>query len=208
VNKINQIIGINISEDSYLNYLARLGFIIEDGHIKVPSFRGDIKTHYDLAEEVARVIGYNNISRAEINIPKNENLNYKDIENKLRYFLLDNGFYEVINSPFVGIAAKEAIKVDNPLDSNRAFLRTNLTDSLVENLLFNERRQKDSVKLFEISDIYSSKSRIHKKRILSIIASGRVGLNYQDFSKKIDIKYLTTMFQEILPNETFDFQIL
>jgi phenylalanyl-tRNA synthetase beta chain len=208
VNKINQIIGINISEDSYLNYLARLGFIIEDGHIKVPSFRGDIKTHYDLAEEVARVIGYNNISRAEINIPKNENLNYKDIENKLRYFLLDNGFYEVINSPFVGIAAKEAIKVDNPLDSNRAFLRTNLTDSLVENLLFNERRQKDSVKLFEISDVYSSESRIHKKRMLSIIASGRVGLNYQDFSKKIDKKYLTAMFQELLPNETFDFQIL
>jgi phenylalanyl-tRNA synthetase beta subunit len=79
---------------------------------------------------------------------------------------------------------------------------------LVENLLFNERRQKDSIKLFEISDIYSSKNGIHKKRMLSIIASGRVGLNYQDFSKKIDKKYLTTMFQEILPNKVFDFQIL
>jgi hypothetical protein len=44
--------------------------------------------------------------------------------------------------------------------------------------------------------------------MLSIIASGRVGLNYQDFSKKIDKKYLTAMFQEILPNEVFDFQIL
>jgi phenylalanyl-tRNA synthetase beta chain len=176
--------------------------------IKVPSFRSDIKTQNDLAEEVARVIGYDNISRAEINIPKNENHNYKDIENKLRYFLLDYGFYEVINSPFVGINSKEAIKVDNPLDSNRAFLRTNLTDSLVENLLFNERRQKDSVKLFEISDIYSSENGIHKKRMLSIIASGRVGLNYQDFSKRIDKKYLTAMFQKILPNEVFDFQIL
>jgi len=208
VNKINQIIGINISEDSYLNYLAKLGFIIAEGYIKVPSFRSDIKTQNDLAEEVARVIGYDNISRAEINIPKNDNLTNKDIENKLRYFLLDYGFYEVINSPFVGIASKAGIKVDNPLDSNRAFLRTNLTDSLIENLLFNERRQKDSVKLFEISDIYSSDNGIHKKRMLSIIASGRVGLNYQDFSKKIDKKYLTTMFQEILPNEIFDFQNL
>ena len=208
VNKINQIIGIDISEGVYLNYLTKLGFIIEEGYIKVPSFRSDIKTQNDLAEEVARVIGYDNISRAEINIPKSDNHNYKDIENKLRYFLLDYGFYEVINPPFVSIAVKEAIKVDNPLDSNRAFLRTNLTDSLVENLLFNERRQKDSVKLFEISDIYSSENRIHKKRILSIVASGRVGLNYQDFSKKIDKKYLTAMFQEILPNEVFDFQIL
>ena len=208
VNKINQIIGININENDYLNYLTKLGFAIEENFVKVPSFRSDIKTQNDLAEEVARVIGYDNISRAEINIPKNENRNYKNIENKLRYFLLDYGFYEVINSPFVGITSKEAIKVDNPLDSNRAFLRTNLTDSLVENLLFNERRQKDSVKLFEISDIYSSENGIHKKRMLSIVASGRVGLNYQDFSKRIDKKYLTDMFQEILPHEVFDFQIL
>jgi phenylalanyl-tRNA synthetase beta chain len=208
VNKINQIIGINIDENDYLNYLTKLGFAIEENFIKVPSFRSDIKTQNDLAEEVARVIGYDNISRSEINIPKNENHNYKDIENKLRYFLLDYGFYEVINSPFVGITSKEVIKVDNPLDSNRAFLRTNITDSLVENLLFNERRQKDSVKLFEISDIYSSDNGIHKKRMLSVIASGRVGLNYQDFSKKIDKKYLAAMFQEILPNEVFDFQIL
>ena len=208
VKKINHIIGINISEDDYLNYLTKLGFIIKEGYIKVPSFRSDIKTHNDLAEEVARVIGYDNISRAKINIPKNDNHNYKVIENKLRYFLLDHGFYEVANSPFVGISSKEAIKVDNPLDSNRAFLRTNLTNSLVENLLFNERRQKDSVKLFEISDIYSFDNGIHKKRMLSLIASGRVGLNYQDFSKKIDKKYLINIFKEILPNEVFDFQIL
>jgi phenylalanyl-tRNA synthetase beta chain len=208
VNKINQIIGININENDYLNYLTKLGFTIEENFVKVPSFRSDIKTQNDLAEEVARVIGYDNISRAEINVPKNENRNYKDVENKLRYFLLDYGFYEVINSPFVGVSSKEAIKVDNPLDSNRAFLRTNLTDSLVENLLFNERRQKDSVKLFEISDIYTSENGIHKKRMLSIVASGRVGLNYKDFSKRIDKNYLTAIFQEILPNEVFDFQIL
>ena len=206
--KINEIIGININENDYLNYLTRLGFTIEENFVKVPSFRSDIKTQNDLAEEVARVIGYDNILREEINIPKNESYNYKNIENKLRYFLLDNGFYEVINSPFVGITSKEAIKVDNPLDSNRAFLRTNLTDSLVENLLFNERRQKDSVKLFEISDIYLSQNGIHKKRMLAIAASGRVGLNYEDFSKKIDKKYLTGIFQEIFPNEVFNFQVL
>jgi phenylalanyl-tRNA synthetase beta chain len=208
VNKINQIIGININEHEYLNYLTKLGFTIEENFVKVPSFRSDIKTQNDLAEEVARAIGYDNIPRAEISIPNNENHNYKDVENKLRYFLLDYGFYEVVNSPFVGITSKEAIKVDNPLDSNREFLRTNLTDSLVENLLFNERRQKDSIKLFEISDIYSSCNGLQKKRKLSIIASGRVGCNYKDFPKKINKKYLETIFQEILPNEVFDFEIL
>ena len=206
--KINQIIGINISEKEYLDYLSKLGFVVEEGFIKVPSFRSDIKTQNDLAEEVARVIGYDNIAVSEINIPKNEKASHKAIENKLRFFLLDHGFYEVINSPFINLSSEEAIRVDNPLDSNREYLRTNITNSLIDNLLFNERRQKDSIKLFEISDVYSSSNGINKKRNLSIIASGRVGLNYEDFSKKINKKYLTTLFQEILPNEVFDFKIV
>ncbi|MDC0990265.1 phenylalanine--tRNA ligase subunit beta [Gammaproteobacteria bacterium] len=208
VKKINQIIGINISEKEYLNHLSKLGFDVEEGLIKVPSFRSDIKTQNDLAEEVARVIGYDNIATSKISIPNNERTNNKAIENKLRFFLLDNGFYEVINSPFVSLAAEEAIKVDNPLDSNREYLRTNITNSLLENLLFNERRQKDSIKLFEISDVYSSSNGIDKKRKLSIIASGRVGENYKDFSKKINKKYLVMLFQEILPNEVFDFKLV
>ena len=208
VNKINQIIGINISKNQLFNYLTKLGFHIEEDYIKVPSFRSDVKTHNDLAEEVARVIGYDNIPLSEINIPKNEKLNHKDVENKIRYFLLDHGFYEIINSPFIRSSSEEAIEVDNPLDSNRKFLRTNITNSLVDNLLFNERRQKDSIKLFEISDIYLSNNGIHKKRKLSIVASGRVGLNYEDFPKKISKKYLKTIFQKILPNHGLDFKIL
>jgi phenylalanyl-tRNA synthetase beta chain len=208
VKKINQIVGINISEKEYLNFVSKLGFVVDEGLIKVPSFRSDVKTQNDLAEEVARVIGYDNIPTSEISIPNNEITNIRAIENKLRFFLIDHGFYEVINSPFVNLSSEESIKVDNPLDSNREYLRTNITDSLVDNLLFNERRQKDSIKLFEISDVYSSSKGINKKRKLSIIASGRVGENYKDFSKKINKKYLATLFQEILPNEVFDFKIL
>jgi len=207
VQKINQIIGINISENQYTSYLSKLGFHINEGFIKVPSFRSDVKTQNDLAEEVARVIGYDNIATSEMSIPKNDKTDHKDLENKLRYFLLDHGFYEVVNSPFVSLSSEQAIKVDNPLDSNRKFLRTNITRSLVDNLLFNERRQKDSIKLFEISDIYKSGNGINRKRMLSIAASGRVGLNYEDFSKKISIKYLTKLFKDILPDENFDFQI-
>jgi len=209
IHKINQIIGTNITEDDYLNYLSKLKFNIEKGIIKVPSYRSDVKTQNDLAEEVARVIGYDNIPASEISIPKNEKTDHKDIENKLRFFLLDHGFYEVINSPFVRRPAEEeAIRVDNPLDSNREFLRTNITNSLIENLLFNERRQKDSIKLFEISDIYSFNGTINKRRKLCLIASGRVGLNYEDFSKKINMKYASNLFKEILPNVDFDFQLL
>ena len=209
VDKINQIIGINISEDEYLSYLLKLGFTIDNALITVPSYRSDIETQNDLAEEVARAIGYNNILKKELHIPKGKISNNNDIENKLRYFLLDQGFYEVINSPFVKSSSNVSIKVDNPLDSNREYLRTNIISSLLDNLIFNERRQKDSIKLFEISDVYTSKNNlIGRVRKLSIIASGRAGHNFEDFSKKINIKYLTKLFKEDLPSENFDFQIL
>ena len=48
----------------------------------------------------------------------------------------------------------------------------------------------------------------NKKRKLSIIASGRVGLNYQDFSKKINKKYFEVLFNKICPNEVLEFKIL
>jgi phenylalanyl-tRNA synthetase beta chain len=209
VKKINQIIGININKEEYLSHLLKLGFAIEKDFVLVPSFRSDIRTNNDLAEEIARVIGYDNIDSLPINIPKNDEINYKDIENKLRYFLIDHGFYEVVNSPFIDHNKTESLKVDNPLDSNRQFLRTNITESLLSNLLFNEKRQKDSIKLFEISDIYfSDGGSILQKRNLSIIASGRVGHNFQDFSKKINEQYLLELFQKIIPKESLNFNII
>ena len=208
VNKINQILGIDINEEEYIRYLLKLGFSVEDGFVIAPSFRSDIQTTNDLAEEIARCIGYDNIDLINIDIPQTNKTSLKEIENKLRYFLLDHGFYEVINSPFVKNKTDQAIKVDNPLDSNRKYLRTNITNSLLENLKYNENRQKDSIKLFEISDIYLSNDNSKFKRKLSVIASGRVGLNFEDFSKKINKKYLEDLFNKIYPNNNFKFRIL
>lgn len=205
-NKINQILGVDISKSQYIDYLLKLGFVLNNDEIKVPSFRNDISTQNDLAEEVARLIGYDNICRSELTIPRGKISSNYDIENKLRYFLLDEGFYEVINSPFVGASSDDSIKIDNPLDSNKEFMRINLIDSLIDNLTFNERRQKDSIKLFEISDVYSlDGNQIKKSRRLAIIASGRAGHNHEDFSKQINKKYLTEKFNQALPSETFNF---
>ena len=207
-NKINQIIGIDLEDKHYIAYLSKLGFDIEGNYIRVPSYRSDVKTNNDLAEEVARAIGYDNIKNSVIKLPNAKKKKYKHIENKLRYFLLDHGFYEVLNSPFVATKSEDSIKVDNPLDTNREYLRTNVTESLIENLLFNERRQKDSIKLFEISDIYSYDNQVINKRKLSIIASGRVGLNFEDFSKKINKKYCEQIFKKILPNNNLNFNLI
>ena len=208
VDRINQILGINITEDQYVDYLYKLGFIIKEKLIYVPSYRNDISSQNDLSEEVARVIGYDNISKHKLPLVKGKASNKDSIENKLRFFLIDHGFYEVINFPFSNEKCIDSIKIDNPLDSNKEHMRTNLINSLLENLAFNERRQKDSIKLFEISDVYTFKNdKIRKKRNLAIVASGRVGHNHIDFSKKINKKYLINLFKDALPTEDFAIKI-
>ena len=188
VDKINSILGTSIDKNECLSYLKDLGFDISN-EIKVPSYRHDIETINDLAEEIARVVGYNNIKSNPINLQKVTNLNDNKIA-KLESFLVENGFSEVINFPFSSKKEKDSINIDNPLDSNRNNLRISLEDSLIENLLYNERRQKDSIKLFEISDIYTKENKIKHQKKLGLIISGRRGHNHTDFSKKLDLKYL------------------
>ena len=208
VNKINQILGIDITEDQYVNYLSKFGFITNDNVITVPSYRSDISSQNDLSEEVARIIGYDNISKHKLPHIKGKTSNTQSIEDKLRSFLIDHGFYEVINFPFSSEKSIDSIEIDNSLDSNKKYMRTNIINSLLENLAFNERRQKDSIKLFEISDVYTYKNnKINKKRNLAIVASGRVGHNHIDFSKKINMKYLTNLFKDVFPSEDFALKI-
>ena len=68
---------------------------------------------------------------------------------------------------------------------------------MINNLLYNERRQKDVIKLFELADIYERNS---TKRMLGVIASGRVGNNYRDFSKNITSKYILNILDNNLNN--------
>ena len=191
---INKILGISLNNLEFQRYLSKLGFETKNNFIIAPSFRSDINSQNDIAEEIARLIGYNNIKSQQFKIPlsKKAIISSHIQELNIRNILKDNGFFEVINYPFVKSDCEDSIKVDNPLDSNRKSLRVSLKNSLLENLLYNERRQKDSIKFFEISDVYYHESdhEIKYKKLLGIICSGRVGKNYLNFSKKIDKKYL------------------
>lgn len=204
IEKINSILGTSESIDKYKNTLTKLGFKY-DKCIGVPSYRNDINSQNDLAEEFARVIGYNNIKSKSISLPKIESNKFDTVEKNIKSFLINNGFFEVINYPFCNDSSKDAIKVDNPLDSNREFLRTNVIDSLVSSIIYNEKRQKDSIKIFEISDVYSSANILVDKK-LAIAISGRQGHNYKYFNKPLDKKYISNLFEEV--NINLDEKIL
>lgn len=190
--KIEKILGISIEEEKFINILKNLGFKIENESIFIPSYRNDIFSINDIAEEIARVIGYDNLPSNQVNLDKLSNsFPSKSVETFLRKTLILEGFSEVINSPFTENQSSDSFLVDNPLDSNKNSMRTSLRESLINNLLYNERRQKDSIKFFEISDVYSiNDKKLSRQKKLAIIASGRIGNNYEEFSKQINEKYL------------------
>ena len=198
-NIINKIIGIKLTRDDCLKYLAKLGFTFKNNKILVPSYRPDIKNNNDLAEEISRVIGFDNIERVKISIPKNRlNNNIYDKENILKGLLTNYGFYEIINNPFVDASSKKSLMVDNPIDINKKFIRQNLKDTLIDKMLFNEKRQKDSIKLFEISNLYSiNDGETEERKVLGIVASGRIDKNFKDFSRKIDEKYISSILDSM-----------
>ena len=191
VERINKILGTKLTRNEYVNYLSGLGFEIKD-KIKIPSFRHDIVSQNDLSEEIARVIGYDRITSIPIKLSHSLEKEQNRVP-MIEDFFVENGFSEVVNFPFTEKEEKKSIVIDNPLDSNKKNLRVSLKDSLVENLLFNERRQRDSIKLFEISDVYSNEKNILQEKKLGIIVSGRHGHNHKDFSKKLDGNYLNEL---------------
>ena len=197
--KVNSILGFDIDKVKYKKSLVKLGFDVKDT-VKVPSFRSDISHQNDLAEELARVIGYDNIPVSSIKLSKPINRFNLSNEKKIKAFLVDHNFVEVINSSFCSLDNPNSVKVDNPLDSNREYLRTNLIESLIDNVVYNEKRQKDSIKFFEISDVYKFQKNLSSEKKLAIIISGREGENHLDFSKKLDDEYLIKLFQKINMN--------
>ena len=197
-SKVEKILGIEIKDDTYTKILENLGFSIDE-KIIIPSFRHDVEDLNHIAEEVARVIGYNKIPLENLDIlPKK--LHQNKNEDKLRLLLANKGFYETINYPFESEEKISSLKLDNPLDSNKPFLRTSIANSLIRNLEYNERRQKDSIKLFEISNLYESEDDLIEKRKLAIIMTGRIGQNYEYFNKFIDLQYSKKLLLEISEN--------
>lgn len=197
--KINEIIGDEVKEHRQVKILKALGFEKEKNSIVIPSHRSDIDQANDLAEEITRVIGYNNIVPKPLMLPVNVKSMRHSFEESCRDFLVNLGFFEVINFPFNDTENEEANIIDNPLDKQRSKIRVCITKSLAANVVYNQNRQKDSIKLFEISDVYTKTGR---ERSIGVIVNGREGKNYNEFSSKLDYSYLKgtliTMLGELL----------
>ena len=199
--RLNKIIGTELTEKEQKNYLNSLYFMTDD-KVEVPSHRSDVDQLNDLAEEITRMIGYDNIAPKALALPVKAKKIEANFEELCRDYLVNNGFFEVVNFPFNDNQDDSAISVDNPLDKQRSKMRVCITKSIKENVVFNQNRQKDSIKLFEFSDIYTKDGNENK---LAVIVSGKTNKNFKEFNAQLDYSYLKglikTIFSEILGKE-------
>ena len=192
-DKLNAVIGIKIAEQEQLSYLSALGFTA-GRKITVPAHRSDVDQLNDLAEEVTRMIGYNNIPSQVLALPVTAKQHKRTFEDLAGRYLINQGFFEVINNPFTDFEGKGAIAVDNPLDKQRAMLRTCLMNSIRTNIAYNQNRQKDSIKFFEFSDIYKTSG---TERRFALAIAGRVNKNAKEFNAQLDYGYLKGLINSI-----------
>lgn len=167
--KINSVIGIELSTENIIEILTNLGFTVESKatelHIEIPSARhNDIEIEEDIIEEVARVYGYHKIPNL---LPQTPTLTYYDQEKSEFYWIKKVkeafkywGFNETYTYSMVGESLfdgpiDQAVKLKNPLDLDHEYMRNTLIPSLVS--VANENKSREEIRIFEISNVYIKK---------------------------------------------------
>ena len=164
---INNFLGTDISEADMKEYLGRLDFTFEGGKVVAPSFRIDIECKADIAEEVARIYGYNNIPSTDFRgVARAEFTEEQKFIRTLRNAAVALGGYEIATYSFVSpkyfdkiklpqdSKLRNAIKIVNPLGEDTSVMRTSIIPSVLDVLSFNYNNRNEKACLFEISKEY------------------------------------------------------
>ena len=170
--RANKLLGIDISQDSMLDYLNSLGIKSElrDGLIyaTVPSHRMDLTIEADLIEEIGRLYGFHNIESQPLTgvLTRGQKPYDKLIEDKTKAILLGLGYNEVMTYSFISPKAynkinlaedsklRDSIKLLNPLGEDFSVMRTTLIPNMMELLARNYNRSVERVYAAEIGNIF------------------------------------------------------
>jgi len=194
--KVNKLLGTNIPDNDALDFLIRLGFKINDNIVIVPSFREyDVKIWQDLAEEIARIYGYNNINKNQISKIKyqKENLEFNKKE-YIKDVLKDLGFTEIYSYSFIdkkqadilGIDTKNLIEIEKPLSEETQYLRLSLLSSLLSAIAKNPWAPE--VNIFEIGAVFNKDEKIQLGLASTGKNSGLIKKTLKELDQNAQIK--------------------
>ena len=167
VDRINNLLGTNISKQEMIDILAKVDIKVENDFAIAPYFRMDLEFVADIAEEIARFYGYDKLDTTLIKAATTLGVRTKEqkIEKKIEDVLVNNGLSEIYTYGFVGEKDLEkskirkelienAITITNPLSDEYKLMRPTTIPSMMQILALNNNRKNQNVKLFDISRNY------------------------------------------------------
>ena len=170
-DRINALLGTDIDAAEMVRILKKLDFQVEGDQVTVPSWRGDVEGLADLAEEVARFHGYNNIP---CTLQRGETTQggyspEQKLERALGAACRAMGYDEIITYSFISPAyydkirwaaddpRRDSLKICNPLGEDTSIMRTTVLPSMLEILARNDHFRNKSALLYELGRTYFKK---------------------------------------------------
>ena len=171
VNRINNLLGINLSKEDMIDILEKLEIKVENDVIIPPYFRTDIEQLADVAEEILRIYGYDKLETTLINAEttlggKNKEQTIKD---NVSEYLVAKGFSEIYTYGFISEKDlikcnidkednlfKQTVKIKNPLSEDYTIMKTTPIPTLLQVLQSNNNYKNKNVKVFELAKTYKN----------------------------------------------------
>lgn len=164
---INTFLGAEIAESDMVSYLSKLGFKVENGLAYAPSVRIDIECKADIAEEVARIYGYNNIPQTIFKgVAKAKLTSEQKYERLIMNTMVSLGVNQITTYSFISpkffdkirlpenSPLRNAVTIKNPLGEDTSVMRTTIIPSMCETLARNYNNRNAAACLFEIGNEY------------------------------------------------------
>ena len=206
--KINALLGTDVPRAEMVSILEKLDFRVDGDDVTVPSYRSDVKCMADLAEEIARYHGYNNIP---VTLMKGQTTQggyspAQQAERALGETCRALGFDEIITYSFISPTyydkirwasddpRRKSLKICNPLGEDTSIMRTSVLPSMLEILTRNYNFRNKSARLYELGRIYLARpdGMADEPKILSL---GAYGSEMDFFTLKGDIQAILRRFR-------------
>ena len=213
INNLNKILGTNLTKSAVKKGLMSLGLKNSVSNrnnlkVKVPSWRFDLKIEADLIEEIARLVGYNNIPQSSLS--RKIRTSEDTLHSSIRKTFQSMGYNEVITYSFidqslaelVGDKKKQLIFVENPISQNMNVMRTSLLPGLLDTLSYNLNQGSESLKIFEIGSVFNKRdsNKINEREVVGGLIMGIEGKdNWSGSNKQLDFFDLKGNLETVLP---------
>lgn len=163
--RVNHVLGTSLPENQMKSILERLGFSIAENKASVPSFRVDVHQEIDLIEEIARLVGYDNLPTRTFTRFPYERAGGTENDQLLSHFrekMIELGLKEVLTNSMIRkdesklFYVEDPVALVNPISDDMTVMRRGLIPGLMRSVSFNLNRNNHDLRFFEIGRVFAS----------------------------------------------------